>query len=180
MWKLLSYLSYFGKILPNSLFSFFWRLSDLLEGSFGAAIRFILISKRLKNCGNNVIFGTNIYIDHPKNLSLGSNVSIHRQVTILSGGDIVIGNNVSIAHSSSLISGNHTWENLESPIKYNPVILGSIRIFDDVWVGCGVRILNDIQISSRVVVAAGAVVNRPLKEKGVYGGVPAKILKRFE
>lgn len=180
MWKILSYLSYIGKLLPVSIFGFFWRVCDVFQGNFGAAIRFILISRRLKSCGVNVIFGTNVYIDHPRNISLGNNVSIHRQVTILSGGEIFIGNNVSIAHSSSLVSGNHTWENSELPIKYNAVVLGSIKIFDDVWIGCGARILNDIQIHSRIVVAAGAVVNRSLEEKGVYGGIPAKLLKRFE
>ena len=110
-------------------------------------------------------------------LTVGSNVSIHDNCYIDAGGVINIGSEVSIAHNSTLLSGTHTFEDYSLPIKYNPITISGLTIKDDVWVGCGVRVLGGITIASRVVIAAGAVVNKSLDAKTLYGGIPAKKIK---
>lgn len=179
MWSLLKAIGYLFLILPEPIVKTIWRMLDVFDGKVGAAFRYILICRRLGSCGKNVFFASHIYIDNFKNLHLGNNVSIHRQNTLLVGGSIYIGDNVSIAHNSSLVSGNHTWDDLSIPIKYNPVVLSSINIDNDVWIGCGVRILSGVSIASKVIVAAGAVVNKNLEPDSIYGGIPAKLIKRI-
>ncbi|AZB23010.1 acyltransferase [Kaistella haifensis] len=110
-------------------------------------------------------------------MELGNNVSIHPMCYIDAAGGIKIGSNVSIAHSTTLISTNHTWDNVDLPIKYNPETFAEIIIEDDVWIGCGVRILAGVKIRRRSVVAAGAVVNKSFDNNALIGGVPAKFLK---
>ena len=73
----------------------------------------------------------------------------------------------------------HTWDILEQPIKYNPTKLGSIKIGNDVWLGCGVRVLSGSVIEDRVIVAAGAVVKGNLESGYLYGGVPVRKLKKL-
>lgn len=170
-------IAYAFKILPAPIFSLLWRASDVFEGKFGSALRYTLISQRLKKCGQSVYFGPFIVIDNPANLMIGNDVSIHHNTTLLTGGGIVIGDSVSIAHGCSLVSGNHTWAADDTPIKRNPVQLARIEIASDCWIGCGVRILSGTHIERRVVVAAGAVVTKSISCRQVVGGVPAKTIK---
>ena len=64
------------------------------------------------------------------------------------------------------------------PIKYNKIIIKPVCIENDVWIGCGCRLLGGTIIKTRTIFAAGAVINNRLYESGyIYGGVPAKKIK---
>ncbi|MNR09087.1 putative acetyltransferase [compost metagenome] len=112
-----------------------------------------------------------------ENLEVGDNVSIHAGCYIDAAGGVEIGNNVSIAHQSSIVAFEHTWGEQNLPIKYNKTVSSGVLISSDVWIGCGVRVLDGSRIDERVVVAAGAVVKGRLASRGVYGGVPVRRLK---
>jgi acetyltransferase-like isoleucine patch superfamily enzyme len=107
-------------------------------------------------------------------LRIGQFVSIHRWCYIDAVGDITIGNDVSIAHSSSILSFDHTWADASRPIRDNPIRLAPVNIANDVWIGCGVRILAGVSIGQRCIVAAGAVVVNDVPNGTVAGGVPAR------
>ena len=166
-------LGFFGKKLNNKLLVFFRNL----DGKSGLVIRYILAKNLFKEIGSNVSIYTNVFILNPEQISMGNNISIHPLCYIEGAGGIEIGDEVSIAHNSSLISTNHTWNDPSVPIKYNKENLKKIVIENDVWIGCGVRILAGVKIGSRSVIAAGAVVSKDFKGSSVIGGVPAKIIK---
>ncbi|WP_426690164.1 acyltransferase [Rhodanobacter ginsengiterrae] len=178
-WRICKIASSSLRWLPSPLFRLLWRMLDVFDGRMGAMLRYILIASRFNACGRNVYLGPFITIDSPPNVSVGNNVSIHQNVTILSAGGVVIGNDVAIAHGSSIVSGDHTWDSLSLPIKYNQVRLSRVEIEDDVWIGCGVRILSGVNIGRRTVIAAGAVVVTDCQGGAVYGGVPAKRIKKI-
>lgn len=94
-------------------------------------------------------------------------------------GGISIGNDVSIAHNVSILSVNHSWTEQSLPIKYNPIISGPVVIGDDVWIGCGCRIMANVEIDNRSVIAAGAVVTKNVPSNTIVAGVPAKALKEI-
>ena len=171
--------SYFFTWLPDFILDFIWGWANGFEGKLAIAVRYLILKSRIKSCGANVYIGKNVTIKNFGNLSIGNNVSIHANCYIDSKGGIKVGNNVSIAHNSSLISFEHTWLDHTLPIKYNNIKLGFISIGDDVWIGCGVRILANTKINNRCVVAAGAVVNTTLYSEALYGGVPCKKLKNL-
>jgi acetyltransferase-like isoleucine patch superfamily enzyme len=106
-------------------------------------------------------------------------VSIHPNCYIDATGQISIGNNVSIAHNTSILSAEHTWGDSGLPIKYNKVELKPVSIENDVWIGCGCRILAGVTISHRVIIAARAVVNCNCKSNTIHGVVPAKLIKKI-
>ncbi|WP_180046473.1 acyltransferase [Acinetobacter sp. YH12117] len=178
MWKLLYLLSKVFSYLPYFIFKFIWRVLDVFEGNVGAILRYILIAGRLKKCGKMVFWGSRVYVENPEELSLGDNVSIHHQCTLICLGGIEIGNFVAIAHNTSIVSTNHTWGNELIAIKYNPLDKKKTVIEDDVWIGCGVRILSGSTIPQRSIIAAGAVVSKQLTSNGIYGGIPAKLIKK--
>lgn len=101
------------------------------------------------------------------NFQSGFNLSIHEFSYLDAAGGIEIGDNVSIAHNCSLVSFEHTWTDLETLIKYNPTKLYPIKIGNDVWLGCGVRVLAGTVIEDRVIVA-GAVVKGTLESQVIY------------
>lgn len=143
----------------------------------GLLLRYFQLKLATMKCGDNIYIAQHVVLRNVQNLSVGSNVSIHEFGYIDAVGGINIGDNVSIAHGCSIVSFEHTWSDKSEPIKYNDIRQKSITISDDVWIGCGVRILAGSRIGSRVVVAAGAVVRGELESGYLYAGVPARKIK---
>ena len=163
--------------LPESVLKIFYELSINIPGLIGVGIRYILLRNLVKICGENISINRGVIMKGFSNISLGNNVSIHSMCYIDGSGGLIIKNNVSIAHSSSILTTNHSWSNLTIPIKYNDVNYGKVIINDDVWVGCGCRILSGNTIRSRAIIAAGSVVVNDVESNTIVGGVPAKKIK---
>ncbi|MUT64771.1 acyltransferase [Paenibacillus sp. NEAU-GSW1] len=166
--------------LPRPLLQWLWVLSDGLPELAGVAFRYCLLRRLAKSCGDNVLVGRSVELKYPERMTIGSNVSIHKQCYIDAYGGLMIGDEVSIAHQSSLVSFQHTWSDASLPIRDNPVAGGMIRIGRDVWIGCGVRVLAGVDIGARSIVAAGAVVTKPVGSGVIAAGVPAKAVKRID
>ena len=166
-------------ILPNRLLLFFLRFFRNTNGKIGLLVRYILVKNIAKQCGDNVSIHPGVFLFNLQNICFGNNISIHPMCYIDGSGGIIIDDNVSIAHSSSIISSNHTWNDDSIPIKYNKELHKKVVIHEDVWIGCGCRVLAGVTVSKRVIIAAGAVVNKNLEQKAIYGGVPAKLIKKI-
>lgn len=165
------------RVLPRSLAAGLWPLFHIAPGILGVGLRYALAKRLAANVGTSVYFGPNITIIGWDRLHIGNNVSIHRNCYIDASGGIWIGADVSIAHASSLVSFNHTWNDETLPIRSNPLLHEPIRILDDVWIGCGVRILAGTTIGSRSVAAAGCVVSGNFEGNSIIAGVPARKIK---
>lgn len=168
---------YILKLLPSFVSQFFFSLFAGFPGSVGVLCRYVFLSAVVKEIGKNVYIARWVVIKNPSGLALGDNVSIHEFGFIDAIGGVNIGNNVSIAHSCSFVSFEHTWKNNSIPIKYNELCLNAITIHDDVWLGCGVRVLSGSTICTRTIVGAGAVFTKNSNivfDSGLFLGCPAK------
>lgn len=170
-------LSSLFKFLPRAFSYFLWDITSLFEGKISCGLRYSILKAYSKECGDNIFIGKNVIIKNLSNLSLGENISIHANCYIDAAGSIFIGENVSIAHNSSLISFEHTWDNLDVPIKYNETMLKPIFIENDVWIGCGVRVLGGSKIDKRAIVAAGSIVKGKLGGGSIYAGAPSRKIR---
>lgn len=57
----------------------------------------------------------------------------------------------------------------------------NITIGNDVWLGANVIVIDGVNISDGVIVAAGSVVTKDIPPYAIVGGIPAKIIKyRFK
>lgn len=50
------------------------------------------------------------------------------------------------------------------------------RIGDNVYIGCGAKVLGDITIGDDVVIGAGSVVIKSVENGSVVAGVPARVI----
>ncbi len=168
---------FLGKLFPDFAHRFFWEVSTSFSGPMALLFRYLSFSSRVKKYHRNAYIGTHVVLKNIRKLEVGENFSLHDFCYVDALGGISIGDNVSIAHGTSLISFNHTWSDSAVPIKYNPLSESAIVIGDDVWVGCGVRIMPGVIIGRRSVIAAGAVVTKDVPEGVVVAGVPAKVIR---
>lgn len=164
-------------LLPRKVISIFWVLLDLVPGIIGVGFRYIFALRLTKYIGKNVLIGRNVEIIGWENLYIKNNVSIHKDCYIDARGGLDIGNDVSIAHATSILTFEHCWDDKSLPIRSNPLNFSKVTIEDNVWIGCGCRILSGVNIHTFSVIAAGAVVNKNIKSGTLNGGVPAKVLK---
>ena len=164
-------------VVPAAVLRACWELFSLIPGAFGIVLRYAVLKKCAARCGDNVYIGRFVVIKNMGRLTLGSNVSIHDTCYLDALGQIRIGSNVSIAHQTSIVSFDHTWDDQTTPIKYNPLVELPIVIEDDVWIGCGVRLLAGAHLGTRSIAAAGCVVNSAFGPGEMVGGVPARIIR---
>lgn len=177
--KLLEGIAWGISILPRWFRIYLLRLFRNSGGRIGIVIRYILVKKLAKSCGINVCIKQYVFLENIQNISFGNNVSIHPFCYLEGAGGIEIGNDVSLAHNISILSVNHTWDNQYISIKYNPIQYLPVKICDDVWVGCGCRLMAGVTIHSRSIVAAGAVVTKDVEPHTIVGGIPTKKIKNL-
>ncbi len=170
---------FFVRCLPKSACIFLWNLSDVGPLGLGWLVRYSILRRLSRRCGQRVYIGRGCEVRNWELLEIGSDVSIHAHCYLDAKGGIQIGDQVSIAHQTSVLSSDHTWGDPAIPIRDNKVVLKPTRIDNDVWIGCGCRILGGVNVRSRSVVAAGAVVTKDVESGWLAGGVPARPLRRL-
>lgn len=91
---------------------------------------------------------------------------------------VVVGNYTMLANDVFVVGDDHNYRNPGVPLvfsgreKLKPTIIG-----DDVWIGARSIIMTGVKIGNGVIVAAGSVVTKDLAPYGVYGGVPARLIR---
>ena len=124
---------------------------------------------------NTIIYGRFsdrllLKVEDGGNFSLGLNSVIGNKHYYDLSGNITIGNNV-------VIGGTQTQFFTHGYDCYRNFSYGNITIGDDCYIGTSVLVLAGITIASETVIAAGTVVCKSCKEKGVYGGNPIRMIK---
>jgi acetyltransferase-like isoleucine patch superfamily enzyme len=133
---------------------------DDWRGIVAITIRYAISRKGAMECGDVVAIDSGVEIRGWNNLFIGDHVSVDRGCYLDTTGGLTIGSNVSIAHQTSIITANHTGGDLKHSIRDNPVATAPVNILNDVWIGCGCRIMPVVTIQSLAVVASGSVVTR--------------------
>jgi len=125
---------------------------------------------------SRILYGA-MLLTYYGNITIGKNCTINPYAMIYGQGDLVIDDGVRIATHTVIIPSNHTFEDRDTPIYKQPLNNKGIHIQSDVWIGCGVKILDGITIKRGSIIAAGAVVNRDTEPFSINGGVPSKLIK---
>lgn len=117
-----------------------------------------------------------VYISDCSNIKIGSNCRINENVFIQGA---FIGNDVLIAPNCSLLSVSHIHKDRHiSIIQQGETQPDPPVIEDNVWLGRNVVVLPGVKIGEGSIIGAGAIVNKDVEPFSIYGGVPAKLIKR--
>ncbi len=128
--------------------------------------------------GEGVIISRCTYIQSKcGNIEIGDFCSIGVQCYISAVNDVSIGNNVLIAGQCYVGGGRYPMERNGIPMKdQGAYSKGPIVIGDDVWIGAGVKILDNVVVGEGSIVGAGAVVTKDVPPYAIVAGVPAKVI----
>lgn len=163
--KLLFYYLFFSK-LPNS----WWPGGKLFNRLRVSCVKGII------PVGKNTKIQRAVYIGSGNNIVIGNNCQVNERVRL---DNVNIGNNVMIARECIILGKMHESTDIHTPMNEQGVKdVKKTCIEDDVWLGLRVVVMPGIHIRKGTIIAAGAVVTKDTEAYGVYGGVPAKLIKQ--
>lgn len=109
----------------------------------------------------------------PKGLQLADRVSVGWFAELDARGGITIGHDSNISSHVKLITGSHDIDDPKFTADFLPIHIGH-----HCWIGTGAMVLNGVTIGDGAVIAAGAVVTKDVPANEVWGGVPAKFIRK--
>ena len=171
--------------------------SRLLSSKEISKAKFLKSGKNLKISNNVIFIGS-------QNISIGSNVRIDDFTIIVAiNGKVKIGNNVHISaynyiNGSGIVeignycnfsqgcriyskSDNYDGTTLTNPTfdeKFTKPIVKKVKILEHCIFGSGTIILPGCEISTGVAVGALSLIKNNLRSWSIYGGSPAKYIKK--
>ncbi len=148
-----------------------------LPGPEGIILRALLFRCLFAKCGEDLIIYPHVYMIFSNRITAGKRLAINVNTYIDGRGGITFGDYVMIGPNCVIASCGHGIKDTTVPMYLQPVEYGEIIIEDDVWIGGNVTIIPKVRIGRGCVVAAGSVVTKDLAPMGIYGGIPATLLK---
>ena len=108
-----------------------------------------------------------------RRIVIGQTCGFNRFTIIDASESIRIGNYVRVGPNCYITDHDHGFRRDEKVCR-QPLTSSPVEIHDDVWIGAGAIVLKGVTIGEGAVVAAGAVVTKPIDPWAVVAGIPAK------
>jgi acetyltransferase-like isoleucine patch superfamily enzyme len=168
-WPLVLPMALLGRV-SGFLFITFAQFFALLPHVVGVICRYEYYRFTLAKCGRNVNVGFGSYFLY-RDVEVGDHVLIGA-FNVVHHCDF--GSYALTAEHCTFLSGSsyHRFDRTDVPIALQGGQLHRIRIDDDCWIGAHCVVMADV--GRGAIVAAGAVVNRPVDAYSIVAGVPAK------
>lgn len=115
---------------------------------------------------------------HTADISVGDGTRLNHGVHIENVARVEIGTNSGLGIHTVVLTSDH--EMGPPQARIGEWILRPVTIGNGVWIGARCVILAGVTIGDGAVVAAGSVVRKDCEPNAVYGGVPARLLRRIE
>jgi acetyltransferase-like isoleucine patch superfamily enzyme len=167
------FLNRFKIILSTLLYEFVISLPETFS-----IFRIKYFNKRGCNIHISVRIGPNVRISGKVVIDEGSSLA---QNCTLSGSNegIYIGKDVMVAPNVVIISFNHGFSNTEIPMSKQQNIEDSVIIEDNVWIAANCTIGKGLRIGKGSIIGANSFLNKNVPSYSLFGGVPAKFIKKI-
>ncbi len=115
-------------------------------------------------------------------IAIGRNSYIGRGCTLSACGRLTVGDDVTFGDNVYASAGQHGCDDPGRRVLEQPMQPGDLTIGDGAWIGYGafVSSTGSVTIGKGAIVCANAAVTRDVPELTMVGGVPARILRRFD
>jgi virginiamycin A acetyltransferase len=161
-------------ISPRRHFS--TQLLSLLPGICGDYVRRAFLSWTIREChpSATVSFGS---IFSKTAARIGENAYVGPYCSL---GSVTVERDALIATGVHVLSGGriHGTEDADLPIREQTGKVEHVTIGEGAWIGAGAVVMADVGRAS--IVGAGAVVTRPIPERVIAAGVPARVIRSRE
>jgi acetyltransferase-like isoleucine patch superfamily enzyme len=128
----------------------------------------------------SVGFVPGLYLGDEPLVRIGDGVVLGRGSHIIGHRSIDIGDDVYTGPNAYITDQNHAYSNPDMPIGKQWPVEAPVAIGPGCWLGANAVILPGTVLGRNVVVAAGSVVRGEFPDHCVVGGVPARMLRRYE
>ncbi|MFM1874718.1 MAG: hypothetical protein RL266_455 [Bacteroidota bacterium] len=116
-----------------------------------------------------------VYVGKGNGIIIGNDCQINELVRL---DNVRIGNNVMIARECVVLGKMHETTDTAKPMNLQGnKEVGQTVIQDDVWLGLRVIVMPGVEIAKGTIVGAGSVLTKSTEPYGVYGGIPARLIK---
>lgn len=109
--------------------------------------------------GSNCYIGDAVYLDLADRIDIEDNAVISGRVSFVTHAD---------CNRSAFLN------------QRLPRATGRIRVGSGAWIGFGATLLHGLTIGTEAVVAAGALVRENVPARQIWGGVPARLIRKLE
>ncbi len=128
-----------------------------------------------------LVYPTSPRSDVPGKLRLLDGAIISRGADVrAAGGTVTIGRNSCIAQHCVVVAANHLPSRDGHLIARWDEVRTGVELGDNVWVGALSVLLPGTRIGHNAIVAAGSVVRGEIPDGELWGGVPARFIRRLE
>jgi acetyltransferase-like isoleucine patch superfamily enzyme len=148
------------------------RTSGIVDVTFGERVS-VVQPVNLYGCtiGDDCFIGP--FVEIQRGVVIGKRCRIQSHAFLCEL--VAIGDDCFISHGAMFINDVFA---TGGPAKGRPDLWRSTRIGNHVSIGTNATILP-VTICDRVVIGAGAVVTKDIKESGIYAGNPARVMRRI-
>lgn len=119
-----------------------------------------------------------LFLGGTDTLRVGAGCFLNAQLTVGANAPVTIEDRVFIGPRVTLVPTTH--ELGPSHARAGATLAGPITIGAGTWIGAGATILGGVTVGPGCVIAAGAVVVEDCDADGLYGGVPARLIRALD
>ena len=162
-----------GPDRADAVFQAYSQAISMVPGLPGEVLRRAFYAIALPRCGRDFTVGFGTVLSK-QGVEVGDRVYVGMHCTI---GHAVLEDHVTIGSNVDVLSGRsqHDFSDPDRPVQDQGGTFATVSIGRNTWVGNGTIVMADIGRSC--VVGAGSVVARPLPDRVVAVGNPARVLR---
>jgi virginiamycin A acetyltransferase len=149
------------------------QMLSLLPGVSGVYLWRAFYRLVFPSCSSDCWIGFGTVFSHPS-ARIGRTVYIGVFCCL---GDVTLEDDVLLGSDVSVINGGaqHGIERLDLPIREQPGKWPHVTIGRDTWIGDRATVLADV--GQQCVIGAGSLVNKPIPDRAIAVGVPARVIR---
>lgn len=158
---------------PQRAFPGWSQALSLIPGLTGVYLRRAFYRLVLPRCAADACLSFGTLISHPT-AQIGRRVYVGPFCCL---GDVTLQDDVLLGSHVSVMNGGaqHGTERLDVPIREQLGVWPRVTIGQDSWVGDRALVMADV--GKHCIIAAGAVVTKPVPDYALVAGVPAKVVR---
>jgi acetyltransferase-like isoleucine patch superfamily enzyme len=145
--------------------------------ALGRGVRFTLAPGAQLRLGDGCRIGdrTRIVVNQGV-VDVGPGAVLGPRCTIVAHAGVVIGAGAQLAEGVVVVDFDHVFEDVERPIRTQPLAAATVTIGAGAQIGLGACVLRGVTVGERAAVGPHAVVTRDVAARASVGGVPARPL----